>query len=215
MRVQRILLIVLIVFPLAALAQTPEERIATAMARAQSAGIPTSLLESKIGEGRAKGIPMARIAAAVETRLENLEQAQAAMSRGAKDLNAAQLSVGADAIGAGVSQAVLETIASSAPRDRRAVAITALTQLVSQGIASEAALARVQEALARGPQALANLAAQSGVRRGRGPQETGSERGTSGAGNSGVGVPPPSIPAPGRATPPTPPRGGTSPRGGA
>src|SRR5688572_10609415 len=137
MKVHRIMMIVLTLFPLGALAQTPEERIDAAMARAESAGIPTTLLESKIEEGRAKGIPMDRIATAAETRLQHLEQARAAMSRSANDLDAAHLSVGADAIGTGVSQAVLEKIASSAPRDRRAVAITALTQLVSEGIVPE------------------------------------------------------------------------------
>jgi len=210
MKVYTIMMIVLTLCPLVALAQTPEKQIDAVLARAESAGIPRTLLESKIEEGRAKGIPMDRIATAAETRLQHLEQARAAMSRSANDLDAAQLSVGADAIGTGVSQAVLEKIASSAPRDRRAVAITALTQLVSEGIVPEAALVRVQEALARGPQALANLAAQSGVR-GNG----GSQGGSSGVGNSGAGVPPPSVPAPGAGSPPTPPRRGLSGRGGA
>ena len=48
--------------------------------------IPVSLLQSKIAEGRAKGIPMDRIATAVESRLRNLEHAKIALSRGAGDV---------------------------------------------------------------------------------------------------------------------------------
>src|SRR5437867_11783128 len=86
------------------------------------------------------------------------------MSRGAGNVNAAQLSVGADAIAAGASEAVLTQIATSASGDRRAVAVAALTQLVLHGIAPDAALLQVKDALAHGPQALATLAAQAGGR---------------------------------------------------
>jgi hypothetical protein len=158
-------LIVLTLLPAAAMAQSPQERLDAAVSHAREAGIPVSLLQSKITEGQAKGIPMDRIAMAVENRLRNLEQARTAMSRGAGDVDAAQLSVGADAIAAGVSEPVLTQIASSASRERRAVAVAALTQLVLHGTAPDAALVQVKDALAQGPQALANLAAQSGTDR--------------------------------------------------
>jgi hypothetical protein len=197
---------VLLALPVAIMAQTPEQRIDTAISHAKQAGIPASLLESKIAEGRAKGVPMDRIASAVESRLRSLEQARSVMNRVANDVDAGQLSVGADAIGAGVSEAVLEKITASAGRDRRAVAVAALTQLVSQGIAPEAALIRVQDALSKGPEALANLAAQSrgGPQGGRGRevnQGAGSTPRTSGS--------PAAVPAPGHGNPPpVPPRGG-------
>lgn len=205
----------LAILPAVAAAQTPEERIDLAMTRAREAGIAVSLLESKIAEGRAKGVPMDRIAMAVESRLRGLERARDVMGRGASDVDASQLSVGADAIGAGVSEAALEKIASTG-RDRRAVAVVALTQLVSQGIASEAALLRVQDALARGPQALANLAAQAGVARGRIPESAGPPRASPGmAGARGASGPPAPVPAPGQTNPPAvPPRGGPPGRGG-
>jgi hypothetical protein len=158
-------LVVLTLLPAAAMAQSPQERLDAALSHAQEAGIPVSLLQSKIAEGQAKGIPMDRIAMAVENRLRNLEQARTAMNRGAGDVDAAQLSVGADAIAAGVSEPVLTQIASSASRERRAVAVAALTQLVLHGTAPDAALVQVRDALAQGPQALANLAAQSGTDR--------------------------------------------------
>ena len=154
---------VLALLPIVAAAETPQERIDQAMARAKDAGIPIELLESKVAEGRAKGIAADRIATAVENRLHGLEQAKLIMTRGANDVDAAQLSVGADAISAGVGETVLEKIAASTGRDRRTVAVAALTQLVLHGMTPEAAFLRVKEALARGPQALANLAAQPGA----------------------------------------------------
>jgi microcompartment protein CcmK/EutM len=132
------------------------------------------------------------------------------MNRGAGDVDAAQLSVGADAIGAGVSDAVLTQIASSASRDRRAVAVAALTQLVLHGTAADAALVQVKDALAHGPQALANLATQSGTDR---PSEAGSSQGNNpgaadGSRSSGA---PASVPGPSQPHVPTAPpsiRGG-------
>jgi hypothetical protein len=204
------LITALVTLPMAAMAQTPEQRIDTAKNHAEQAGVPVSLLESKIAEGRAKGVPLDRIATAVESRLRSLEQARSAMKRAANDVDAAQLSVGADAIGAGVSEAVLEKITASTGRDRRAVAVAALTQLVSQGVAPEAALLRVQDALAQGPQALANLAAQS-----RGGQSSGTRGVNPGAGSTPrTSGPPAAVPAPGQGNqPPVPPRVGSAARG--
>jgi hypothetical protein len=67
------------------------------------------------------------------------------------------LSVAADAVQGGVSATALATISQTAPQDRRAVAIAVLTDLVAQGHTPESALEQVQSALARGPEALANL----------------------------------------------------------
>jgi hypothetical protein len=192
-----------LLFPTVLLAQTPESRIDAAMSRARQGGIPVSLLESKIAEGRAKGVNMDRIAAAVENRLQGLEKAQTAMKKVAPDVDAAQLSVGADAISAGVSDAVLEKITGATGRERRAVAIAALTQLVANGTAPEAALLRVQDALSRGPQALANLAAQSGAAGSRGATTRENNPGVGNArGNSG---PPGSVTPPGQTDRPAPP----------
>jgi hypothetical protein len=77
------------------------------------------------------------------------------------------------------------------------------------GMAPEAALLRVKDALARGPQALANLAAQPGATAGR-PEAAGSR-----GGNSRTAGPPPSVPAPRRVNPPAvPPSGRGVGRGG-
>ncbi len=186
--------------------QPPQERIDTALSRARQAGIPVSLLESKIAEGKAKGVSPERIAAAIERREAVLERASQAL-RGEVDA-AASLGVGADAIESGVNEAVLRAVAENASRDRRNVAIAALTQLVQQGQVPEAALERVRDALKRGPDALANLPGESGSnRRGSGsPDVRGNENrsgsgsgGGSGSGQSGRDPGPPSgVPAPGK-----------------
>jgi hypothetical protein len=186
-----------------ATAQTPEERIDAAIAQAQEKGIPVSLLENKQAEGKAKGVPMARIAEAVENRLQNLERARLAM-RNATDVDAAQLSVGADAIGSGVSEAAIAQIANTTKQDRRSVALAVLTHLVSEeGLASETALARVQAALQQGPQALVNLMHRSGAGFGRTPEVV-----PPAGGKPGTVGPPASVPAPGRGGPPFDPPGG-------
>jgi hypothetical protein len=169
--------------------QPPQDRINTALARARQVGIPVALLESKIAEGKAKGVSLDRIAESVERRQAALEKASQAL--GGQPDAAAALSVGADAIEAGVSDTALKAIADNAPRDRRNVAIAVLTELVAQGHSSATALERVMEALKRGPDALANLPAQAAAARG-GAAATGAR-----SGRSGAAGPPASVPAPG------------------
>jgi hypothetical protein len=184
--------------------QPPQDRIDTALSRARQVGVPVSLLESKIAEGKAKGVSPERIAAAIERREAVLERASQAL-RGEADA-AASLAVGADAIESGVNEAVLKAVAANAPRDRRNVAIAALTQLVQQGQVPEAALERVRDALKRGPDALANLPGESGSnRRGNGPPEGRGDGNGNGNGNGNGGGqsgrdpgPPSGVPTPGK-----------------
>lgn len=185
--------------------QPPQDRINTALTRARQVGVPVALLENKIAEGKAKGVPLDRIAAAVERREATLERARQVLSA-EPDTSEAELAVAADAVESGVSDAVLKAIAESSPRDRRAVAIAALTQLVQLGHVPEAALARVQDALKRGPQALLNLPSEAAGR--GGPATTpGANAGARGGGAPGAGGPPPSVPAPGGTTQPSRPGG--------
>jgi hypothetical protein len=60
-----------------------------------------------------------------------------------------------------VSQTALAAISEQSSGDNRAVAIAVLTELVAMGHVPEEALTRVQTALARGPEALANLPAEA------------------------------------------------------
>jgi hypothetical protein len=197
--------------PQAAGAQTPEGRIDVALVRAAEAGIPVSLLQSRVLEGRAKGIPMDRIATAVEARLAGLTRAARMMDGVPGVVDAAQLGVAADALESGVSEAVLRALVLSSPGEQRAVAIAALTHLVQEGTVPAHALERVQAALARGPQALSTLPGAVG------PPPT--VPGASRAGGPPDGTvrtgPPAPIPAPGQARPPSPPGpGGSGPPGG-
>lgn len=174
--------LLLFLVPGTAQAQDAEERIQSALEQATEAGIPTELLESKVAEGRAKGVPADRIADAVERRQQGLERAREALA-GSGDVDAATLSAGADAIGSGVSESVLEAVADRSSGTQRAAALAALGTLVEQGVAPEQALEAVERALARGPEALANLPAQAG---GPPADRPGAE-----------GGPPSSIPVPG------------------
>lgn len=191
---------VLAMAPAALLAQTPEQRIERTLQRAAAAGVPVQLLESKVAEGRAKRYPPAIIANAVERRLEVLQRVQSSI--GARhQLTTTELGVAADAVQSGVNDAVLNALAQTAPRERRAAAMDALRQLVQYGHTPEEALQRVNQALRRGPEALMNLPAQAAAARGRshggGPPE--------GAGHSGSGQgrggPPAGVP-PGKGKPP-------------
>lgn len=177
--------------------EPPQERINTALARARQVGIPVALLESKVAEGKAKGVSLDRIAAAIERRQVALERAGQAL-RGETDA-AASLAVGADAIESGVSEAVLKAVSENAPRDRRNVAIAALTELVHQGHAPEAALNRVKDALKKGPDALTNLPAEAATgNRGGGGASNGQGRGNAGGRAGAESGPPAGVPAPGK-----------------
>ena len=196
----------LVALPSAADAQDPQQRIDAARRRAESTGIPVALLDGKVAEGRAKGVPMDRIATAVERRLASLARAREAMSGAPRSapLSAADLSVGADALEAGVAPAVLARLTVAAPGNQRAVAIAVLTELVANGESSERALSRVTAALARGPEALRQLPGESASERGRSSGNAGAPpgRSNSGRGNSatgrgrGQGGPPASVPGP-------------------
>jgi hypothetical protein len=140
----------------------PAARIDAALSTATRVGIPTSLIESKVQEGRAKGVPDARIAAAVEARLDALVRAQGALDRArAHAIGAAELSVAADALQAGVTETSMVDVMTRVAAPRRAVAAAVLTELVELGVASDVALARVHAAIAQGGEALVNLPAQA------------------------------------------------------
>lgn len=144
----------------------PAQRIDAARRHADATGIPVSLLDLKVAEGRAKGVPADRIAGAVEIRLSLLSRAREAMvGAGRGSVSAADLSAGADALAAGVTTEALASLARSAPGDRRAVAIAVLAQLVQEGDRSDRALERVRLAMAN-PETLRTLPGQ--VRRGNG-----------------------------------------------
>jgi hypothetical protein len=189
--------LVALALPSMALAQTPEERIESAKARAASAGIPVSLLEMKVADGKAKGVPMDRIAAAVEKRGASLERSQTALSHGSMRPTEQELDVAADAMDLGVSAAVLQALSeTTAGTDRRGAAIAALTQLVAMEVLPAEALDRVTAAFDRGGDALSKLSDEGATARERRGPPAGV--GSAGARPTTAG-PPAGIPAPGQA----------------
>jgi len=171
--------------------QNAQERIDAAFARARSQGVPVTLLDSKMAEGKAKGVPLDRIATAIERRESSLEHAARAM-KGHDPVGDADLSVAADAVEVGVSDAVLNSVADTVPRERRAAALAAITELVQRGTAPDTALARVREALKHGPDALAAVGAE-----GENSSSRGGARGGDASGRGATAGPPASVPAPG------------------
>lgn len=198
MRIVRLfvaLWLALAALPAPAHAQDPQQRIDAARRRAEAEGIPVALLDSKVDEGRAKGVPLDRIAAAVERRRESLSRARAAMA--SARVSPEDLGVGADAIEAGVEPGALGRLATAAPGDRRAVAIAVLTQLVSQGESSERALARVTSVLHGPSDALRRLPGEAPERgRGNGPPPGRGNQGQGNARGRGQGGPPAAVPGP-------------------
>ena len=198
----RIFVAVLLAFlASAANAQTPDAaaRIAAAREQAAAAGIPAVLLDNKIAEGQAKGVAPERIAGAIERRLASLIRARGVMGAwpGVR-LSPADLKVGADALEAGVDEAVLGALVRSTPADRRTVAVAVLAQLVQGGEPSTRALQRVQVALRGDPQALQNLPARLAAENGRGQLHAGSNPGQPNlVGPPARGGPPASVPAAG------------------
>ncbi len=140
--------------------QSPQQRIDAAMSAAVKADVPRSLLESKVAEGEAKRVPPERIATAVEARATALIRASDVLARAdVTTRTAAQLSVAADALSAGVSESAVIEVSRDAPAERRTVAVAVLADLVRLGGSSEMALTRVSAALTSNT-ALANLQAE-------------------------------------------------------
>ena len=143
-----------------ATATAPAARIEAAMEAAARANVPRALLESKVAEGEAKRVPPERIAAAIEARSASLIRAATMLERGGGAAQgAAQLSVTADALDAGVSESAILEVTQSANAERRTVAVAVLTDLVRLGGESATALTRVTTALSSNS-ALANLQAE-------------------------------------------------------
>jgi hypothetical protein len=185
----------LLLVPGALAGQDPGRRIEAAESRAAAAGVPVSLLESRVAEGRAKGIPLDRIAAVVERRAGSLVAARRAMDDVAPRIRPADLDAGADAVEAGIDAGTLRRVIQASGEGDRSVAIAVLTYLHRErGVPVAEALNEVTTALKKGPRALRDLPNQSGARgHGKGPGGSGPP----GQVKKGKGGPPAAVPAPG------------------
>lgn len=197
-----LILAMMLMVPYGAAAQQSGDataRIEAALRQAREAGIPEALLQNRVAEGRAKGVPLERIADAVERRAASLFSAQELMRQSVGQTGQPELAAAADAVEAGVAGSAVAEIARSSRGDDRAVALAVLTYLHGQGIPDDQAVAQVRGALRQGPDALRNLPAQAAAR-GRGqtgrPADAGPPAGVS-RGNAGRRGPPAGIPGPG------------------
>lgn len=153
-----------------------QDPIDDAFARVADAGIPISTLQMLQAEGQARGVPIDVLEDAMQRRADALIRARAAMSRGGAETTEAELTAGADALQAGVGDDVLGALASYSG-EQRAPAAAVLGVLVDLGHVPAEALARVEEALDRGPDALANLRGQAmEARARRGPPASALDR---------------------------------------
>ena len=135
---------------------TAEARMQAAIDHALTVGVPVAMLESKIAEGRAKGVSMDRIAAAVEHRAEVLARVQTAFNARRDAVSQGELTAAADAHERGVSVEKITELSARAGNDR-AAALTVLADLVAKGTVPEHALLRVQAALSGGASELARM----------------------------------------------------------
>jgi hypothetical protein len=183
-------LLAALLLPGMAAAQTAEARIEAARARALQSGLPVALIDERIAEGLAKGIPAERIAIAVERRATSMMSARQAMRAANIEATTAMLAAGADAVEAGISEQAIRRVMVGARAADRPVALAVLTYLHrDRGIPLDRALDAVTEAMARGPDALRDLPARAGAP-GRADGAAGPRRPSGG--------PPAAVPAPGQ-----------------
>jgi hypothetical protein len=170
--------------------QTPEQRIEATTRRLTELNLPTSPIELRVAEGRAKGVPLDRIAAAVERRAEALVSAAAVLRASTSNPSVPELAAGADAIEGGIPTSALQQVIQGARAEDRPVALSVLTYLHRErGLPVDQALARVTEALREGPEALRSLPTGAG----RPPEQA---RGAAVRGAAPGGGPPVNAPGP-------------------
>jgi hypothetical protein len=182
-------------------AEHAAERLQEAQARVLQAGIPAGLLESRISEGRAKGLTEERIAEIAERRAAGLLKAQEAIAGNGRSSSEAELGAGAAALEAGANGEALRAVIQQARENDASVALSVLGELLNQGIPVGHAQERVAAAMLRGGDALANLpqqAAEARERRGR-PETAGRPAGAGNPASVGKGTagPPSGVPTAG------------------
>jgi hypothetical protein len=114
---------------------------------ARTAGGPTEPLIRKALEGASKGADSARIIAAVAALARHLGQAREALGPTAEE---AELIAGAAALRAGAPAARLRALDSLRPRERLAVPLSVLADLLTSGIEPERAWTTVRDMASRG-----------------------------------------------------------------
>jgi hypothetical protein len=144
-------------------AYSPEAaaQIENIVTEAEAAGVPVEPLLDKALEGAAKGVPAARVVAAVASYSQRLAESRALVGPG---YDAASVVAGADALRRGVTPGTVQSLAGANPEDL-AVPLVVLGDLVDAGVPVDQAFAVVQEALTKGHGPEEMLAIPGTVRR--------------------------------------------------
>ena len=117
------------------------------MDSARAGGLPTEPLVRKALEGESKGADSARIVSAVATLARYLGQARQALGTGADE---ATLVAGAAALRAGAQPARLRALDSLRSRERLAVPLSVLADLLTSGVEPERAWTTVRQMATQG-----------------------------------------------------------------
>lgn len=117
------------------------------MDSARAGGLPTEPLVRKALEGASKGADSARIVSAVATLARYLGQARQALGTGADE---ATLVAGAAALRAGAQPARLRALDSLRSRERLAVPLSVLADLLTSGVEPERAWTTVRQMATQG-----------------------------------------------------------------
>lgn len=175
------------------------DRVLAKIAEARARQLPAQALENRALKFAAKGVAPSDIERSVEEQADRMSKAKDALeSARSKKPAPDEIEAGAEALRQGVDGKAVSALAKSAPSGRSlAVPLYVIGTLVERGLASDAALERVQEKLtARASDAeLEGLPAQAAAGQSNRPDVTGRDlAGTKSGGRAGSG-PPAGVPA--------------------
>jgi hypothetical protein len=133
--------------PLARLESSVRYRVEVLIDSARLHGLPTAPLVSKALEGAAKRADGRSIVAEVSRKFRALRDARAALG---PKVSTDELSAAADALGAGISQAQLASLARSRSDKILTVPLVVLTDLVTRGVPRDTASATIFQLFQKG-----------------------------------------------------------------
>lgn len=139
----------------ARLAPGPRAAVQQLVDSAAGAGLPTEPLVRKALEGQSKGADSGRIVTAVGTLLTHLRTSRQLFGPGAQE---AELVAGAAALRAGATPTSLARLSSLRPRERLAVPLSVLADLLASGVPGQQAWASVYDMATQGASDAAFLA---------------------------------------------------------
>jgi len=128
---------------------------------ARAVGLPGEPLAAKAAEGALKGADDTRIVRVVRSLVRELGEARQSLPR---DASVSSLTAAASALHAGATAATLRRVVAAGKDDTALnVALVTLTDLVANGVSSDAAASSIEQLMRRGARAPEMLAFRSAV----------------------------------------------------